>query len=369
MNKNPLIAFFLSFLPGWGHFYLNKKARFVLYGIGFWFPLLLGGMSAILIYEKWLFVMFTLLALFVWCINVFDMVVTLLIQRSSPTVETIEGMNGAPESERMDRTTKQDYERFFTILLSFIPGLGHFHLGLMYRGLTLMIAFFGLATMVVFVAFLANSSGFLVFLGVWPIIWIYSFFDAIQQLNRKQRGETLNDRTIFEEFEETREKGKKSKTIATLLAVFPGAGHMYLGLQRRGLQLMATFLFSIYILDVLQLSLFLFVIPIIWFYSFFDALQQASKYGRVELIDRPLVGAFVNHQRWIGIGLIAVGAYYLLDRVLMFVFDEYFSSLLGIDLQFWYHQYFQTTVVSIVLIGGGLKLLFGSKKRQEDTDE
>lgn len=74
----------------------------------------------------------------------------------------------------------------------------------------------------------------------------------------KERGEQLDDRTIFEEFEEHREQGKKNKTFASILAMFPGAGHMYLGLQRRGLQLMAAFLLSIYLLDLLRLSAFYF---------------------------------------------------------------------------------------------------------------
>lgn len=96
----------------------------------------------------------------------------------------------------------------------------------------------------------------------------------------KERGDQLVDRTIFEDFEEHREQGKKSKTFASILAMFPGAGHMYLGLQRRGLQLMAAFLLSIYLLDLLRLSAFLFLVPIIWFYSFltlYNKLQSMEK--------------------------------------------------------------------------------------------
>ncbi len=51
-------------------------------------------------------------------------------------------------------------------------------------------------------------------------------------------------------------RARKNKTIAMLLSMFPGAGHMYLGLQKRGLQLMAAFLFSVYFMDALRLSLF-----------------------------------------------------------------------------------------------------------------
>ena len=104
----------------------------------------------------------------------------------------------------------------------------------MNRGLTLLATFLGLGVMVTFVTGLTNRGEFMVFMAALPIIWVYGFFDAVQQLNKKQRGEELVDRTIFEDFEMRREDGKKSKSIATFLSIFPGAGHLYLGLQRRG---------------------------------------------------------------------------------------------------------------------------------------
>ena len=101
--------------------------------------------------------------------------------------------------------------------------------------------------MVIFVTALSGRGEFMVFLLGLPIIWVYGFFDAVQQVNKKQRGEELIDRTIFEDFETRREDGKKSKAIATFLSIFPGAGHLYLGLQRRGIQLMAAFpVFNLY---------------------------------------------------------------------------------------------------------------------------
>ena len=141
---------------------------------------------------------------------------------------------------------------------------------------------------------------------------------------------------------------------------------MYLGLQKRGLQFMASFLLAIYILDVLRLSLFLFLIPIIWFYSFFDALQQASKSEYEELEDVPLVQYFVNHQRWFGIALLVLGLYYLLDHVMIPTVIFELGQMLKVDLTLYYRQYFQTTVLCILLIGGGIKLLAGSKRKKED---
>ena len=46
---------------------------------------------------------------------------------------------GRPMEIRQDKSDES--ERFYTILLSFIPGLGHFQLGLMQRGLSFLIAF------------------------------------------------------------------------------------------------------------------------------------------------------------------------------------------------------------------------------------
>lgn len=205
----------------------------------------------------------------------------------------------------------------------------------------------------------------MVFLLLFPVIWVYSFFDAIQQLNKKQKGEELVDRTLLEDIERGREEGRKSKGLATFLSIFPGAGHLYLGLQRRGIQLMAAFLFSIYILDVLRLGIFLFLIPIIWFYSFFDGLQKSSRYGEEELEDVPIVSYFENHQKWLGIGLVVVGLYYLTTNVLLPAFAPSIIEVLNIDVWYWFNRYFQTAIVCIVLIGGGLKLLSGTKEKKK----
>jgi hypothetical protein len=182
-------------------------------------------------------------------------------------------------------------------------------------------------------------------------------------LEKKQKGEELVDRSILEDLEMNRERGKKSRSLAKVLAIFPGAGHLYLGYQKRGIQFMALFLLSIYLLDFLRLGLFLYFIPIIWFYSFFDGLQKATLYGKEPIDDKPLISHFINHQRWVGIALIFVGLYYLSVHIIIPAVAPSFQGLFGIDIYYWFDRYFQTAVVSILLIAGGLKLLSGSKKR------
>src|SRR5690625_1621240 len=204
--------------------------------------------------------------------------------------------------------------------------------------------------MVVFVTFLSRREEFLLFAAFSLIIWVYSFFDCMQLLRKKAAGETLVDQLILEEFEQNRESGKKSKSVATLLSIFPGAGHLYLGLQKRGIQLMAAFLLSIYILDVLRLGIFLFLVPIIWFYSFFDGLQKASTFEKNVLEDEPIISYLKNYQKWIGIGLIVLGIYYLTINIFIPIAVPFVEEYLY--LQYVFHRYFHTVVVCLLLFVG-----------------
>ncbi|MDP9697192.1 multi-tm2 domain protein [Paenibacillus polysaccharolyticus] len=412
-DRNKLLAFLLNLFPGLGFLYWRRTARAVVY------PLLFFGtgigfvMLTYLVGDKDLLVFGLLGVIFIWCLSMLDMIIVLL---SAPSVREMyyngQGMHyGHPEHHqgstypegyvreqgpmgainqndmhRQGAEGEHEYggfpdgatytgphpmyrkgsegERFFTILLSFVPGLGHLHLGLLHRGLSFLIAFFGSFAMMVFVSAITNESIFLMFLLILPVIWVYCMFDAVQHVHRKQAGEVLQDRTLFEELETGRIMGKRSKVLATLLSAFPGAGHMYLGLQKRGLQLMFLFLGSIYILDLLRLSVFLFMIPLIWFYSFFDGLQCSSRYGREPLNDQPVFKDWVRHQRFIGMGIAALGLYYLTIRLIIPQLNEMFPNVF---LTYEIRSYLNTVIVSFLLIFGGLKLLFG--KQRESTAE
>ncbi|WP_135557055.1 hypothetical protein [Paenibacillus cymbidii] len=393
MNKNPLIAFLLSFIPGLGHLYWGRPIRAVLYGGGFFGPLALLLFAAIVnnLPPDDLAVFMLLVSLAFGVVNMLDMIVSLLSpgrgnghgyrQRHAYAshVEQTDDLSAAVIAARMEEEdphaaerlrAELDYrhhnERFFTIVLSFIPGLAHFQLGLMQRGLTFLLSFFGLFAMTVFVSYVTHVDGFFIFLLALPVIMFYGLFDAVQLQSRKQRGETLVDRTLFEDLDRTREDGRKSKIVALTLSIFPGAGHLYLGLQKRGLQLMAAFLLAIYLMDALRLTLFMFVIPILWFFSLFDAMQHVSRQEEEELKDVPLVNGLMNYQKWVGIALLALGAYYLLDGAVLRLIDQAYPEW---RLSYWFDRYAQIIVVSVLFILGGLKLMLGSKsaKRGEES--
>lgn len=353
-HKNPIIAFLLAFFPGGGLLYLGK-IRGGLYTIMVFGLVIIAFVSWEVFYVPPISFLFLISAVLLYIINFVDTALT-----GSKLIQTNR------DNELGNVTSHPESERFFTIILSFVPGLGHFQLGLINRGLTLLVGFIGLSVMIAFVTALSGRSEFLVFLAFTVIIWIYGFFDAMKQLSKKQKGLEIVDQSILEEFEMNRNEGKKSKSIATFLSIFPGAGHLYLGLQRRGIQLMAAFLFSIYILDVLRLGIFLFLIPIIWFYSFFDGLQKASAYGKETLEDIPVVSYLMNHQKWVGIGLLSLGIYYLSANIIIPLVTPFLIEMMDFDIHYWFNRYFQTVIVCLLLIGGGIKLLAGKKHKGDE---
>ncbi|CAM4367297.1 hypothetical protein L1N85_22585 [Paenibacillus alkaliterrae] len=363
MNKSPLTAFFLSFIPGAGHAYLGRPIRTILYGGGFFGPLVFmllfimtgaGPHNEIILF--FLFVM-----AISWFINMLDMIMT-LVSGKVPGA----GAAAAPFGAYTEITAgaaplsfDEQREKTRTIMLSFLPGLGHMSLGLMQRGITFLISFIGLFAIIIFLSIIMNTGALLIFLLALPVIWIYGMFDAISYLHAKQRGELLSDRAIFEDLEAHIASGRKNKVLAIALSIFPGAGHLYLGLQKRGLQLMGGFLLTIYIMDNMRLSLFFFLLPLFWCFAFFDALQQTSRYERQTLTDDPVLPQLVPYQKWFGIGLLGFGVYYLLDRVAAEVASRYSSEI--------YSQYMQikymipTAVIAFIMIIVGLRLAFGTK--------
>ncbi|GAF65518.1 hypothetical protein BTS2_2416 [Bacillus sp. TS-2] len=292
------------------------------------------------------------IGIFIWFIQLIHCVINLL---QNPTISVQSG-----EELEASRQKKEESDRLFITFMSLIPGLGHMQLGLMNRGLTLMTLFFGLITMVIFTVAVTGRGIFIAFLGLLPIIWIFNLFDVTQFLNKKGKGEEIIDRSILDDIEENR-IGRKSKPIAMLFAIFPGAGHLYLGLQQRGIQLMALFLVGLFLIDLLRLSMFMFLIPIIWFFSFFDALQKVGQYDQ-NLEDVPVFTVFRNYQKWLGIGAILLGVYYLLDQVLINAFGQMFYQYFQMDLRYWFYNYFQTFIVCTLLICAGIYLLAGKKK-------
>lgn len=383
VRKSKAAAFFLSFIPGLGHGYLGRPIRCLIYA-GLFFGLI--GMSILIQianggFESDAFILMLVIAFGSAIVNMLDMIYTLITGkapglRGVPAAYGDAGPGGYPSAATgygpqphgtefggggYGNPLSYEHEQMKskTIMMSIIPGLGHMYLGLTQRGITFLISFIGLFAIIVFISAVMGSGAILVFLLALPVIWIYGMFDAVQLLQAKNRGEQVEDKSLFEGFESHIASGHKNKVLAISLAIFPGAGHLYMGLQKRGLQFMGGFLLSIYVMDNLRLSLFLFLLPLYWCFAFFDALQQIGRYQRGELSDEPLLPMFVPYQRWFGIALLCFGAYFLIDRIAMRALNDYFPDIVR---QYTIYKYmFPTALIAFVMIVIGLRLAFGSR--------
>lgn len=254
--------------------------------------------------------------------------------------------------------------KFLTFVLSFLPGLGHIYLGFSTRGGIFMIAELVAIGIVILLGntglFEGNTMAIPIFLI--PIVWIASLVDSMSLADKLNDIARCNDDgkrdVLFEQLEK-----QNKKTIAMVLSIIPGAGHMFLGLQRQGLQLMTIFFFSFFITDWLSLSIFLPIIPIIWFFGFFDAMNKAAgndsgddgdvmfvKYFRT---GKPLIK---NTSKYLAYALIAIGCLLLADKIILPELQRYIS--------FNFREYFKVILLSLLFIAGGVKLLIGTESKE-----
>ncbi|HEX3045850.1 MAG TPA: hypothetical protein VHY08_13920 [Bacillota bacterium] len=136
---------------------------------------------------------------------------------------------------------------------------------------------------------------------------------------------------------------KKSKFWTIIFSLFPGVGHMYLGLMQRGLQfcLIATALIVISIIT--QLGVLGALGPVIWFYSLFDAMQRADLIRQEQTVPDELLFPWNKipvSSRWGGWLLIIFGFIILVNNtfnlrellpdlpVLDFIFSINYSVLI-----------------------------------------
>jgi hypothetical protein len=79
---------------------------------------------------------------------------------------------------------------FLTFILSAFPGVGHYYLGLMNRGLQFMLFFIGGIVIGSFLD-MPELAAFL------PVIWFYALFDALQMVQAINSGQKIEDKPMI----------------------------------------------------------------------------------------------------------------------------------------------------------------------------
>lgn len=263
-----------------------------------------------------------------------------------------------------------------TFILSLVPGLGHIYLGFSARGCIFLSAFIGAPILLIALFNLVHRWGMdSLIVTTMVVIWLANMLDAMiltDKINGKPNIESLPEKpgSIFPDYSVLFKQNKK--IIAMFLSVIPGAGHLYLGLQRQGIELMSGFFLSFYLTDWLKLSIFMIMAPIIWFVSMFDVMHKAS--GDRAMIDKSIFSdkwfkndeaiisetSFLrNKHKVVGYALVAVGVYLILNRFVYAFIKPFLDSRITDNIQ--------TGFVALLLIIGGVRLAIGSKVQKDDN--
>lgn len=167
---------------------------------------------------------------------------------------------------------------------------------------------------------------------------------------------------------------RKSSFLTFIFAFIPGAGQMYLGMMKKGVSVMLAFALITAISGFLNMPFFAIVLPVIWFYSFFDTFNiKAMTYEqRLQHEDKFLFNLenIVLKDDWkqilkkrhtlIGGGCIALGIYMLFQNLV----NPYMHLIY--DYAPWVYRIIHnipTLIVSIAIIALGIHLVIGNNKK------
>lgn len=170
----------------------------------------------------------------------------------------------------------------------------------------------------------------------------------------------------------------KSKFLTFIFSLMPGAGQMYLGLMNRGASMMGAFFGIIALATVLHFEAILFILPILWFYSFFECINKWSltveelsylddkMIFNLKLSDDLNMKKFFSSQNVFAGGIVVfIGVtllYNTLVKDLIWRLDKYLPGIRIIA------DKLPALVISIIIILIGLRLISGKKVGSKDVE-
>ncbi len=154
---------------------------------------------------------------------------------------------------------------------------------------------------------------------------------------------------------------KKSLFLTFCFSWIPGAGQMYQNYMKRGLSIMCVAGIAFILATMLETVIFLIPFLIIMAYSFFDTYNIRNLIGTdSEIKDDYILQGIdfdkIKGNKLLGIGIILVGIYLLLNNVLYGIAKQSEIQSL-VNLIRMVRMYFPSLIVSAITIGIGAKMI------------
>lgn len=145
---------------------------------------------------------------------------------------------------------------------------------------------------------------------------------------------------------------------------------MFLGFTKEGVSLMGIFFGTLALASWLQLDAVVYLLPVIWFYAFFDALNKNSlsdeefqqledHYLFVDGIEDFKGFPFAKYRMALAIVVILIGANLFFHNLLSIL--ETAGFYVSYELYEILYDYVPQIIISLLIIGAGLYLISGKK--------
>ncbi len=174
---------------------------------------------------------------------------------------------------------------------------------------------------------------------------------------------------------------KKNGFLTFIFSLIPGAGEMFMGFFKQGISIMCVFFGLIAISTYLVIGPLTFLLPIIWFYSFFHVHNLASlsdeEFYAVEDkflfdFDEDIFKKQIGKEKTrkiLAVILIIFGSYAIWDMFMNYVYDlvnDYMRRFI------WLYSVLRDMprfVFSVAIILAGVYLIKGKKKELDQLEE
>ena len=165
---------------------------------------------------------------------------------------------------------------------------------------------------------------------------------------------------------------KKSGFLTFCFSLMPGAGEMYMGFMKQGVSIMAFFWLLIFLAAFFNMGPVLFILPILWCYSFFNVhnIRGLSDEEFYTLEDDYLFHfeRVLPAERWnkkqsnlLAWARIVIGAVILWGNV-----TDYMRWLFPSEIYWSVVDAVPQVTIALILILGGVNLIRGKKKELEN---
>ena len=170
---------------------------------------------------------------------------------------------------------------------------------------------------------------------------------------------------------------KHNRFFLFICSLLPGAGEMYLGFMKQGLSLMTLFFGMVSIIAFFRTEFLLFLMPVIWCYSFFHVhnLNALSDEAYAQVQDEYLIKIPENtslefgrcQKTLLALACICIGVYALMNALLN-AFSPFIDSEFFYEMKYVISEFFPQLALSVLLIIMGIRLIRG-KKLELDLEE